>query len=44
MIEHVNVGLVAVLIEAIGIKLAERRTALLLYFATIATIIILFMI
>ncbi len=43
MIDTQMVSLIAVIIESIGILLAERRTAILLYFATILTIIILFM-
>ena len=44
MIEHPTIGLIAVLIESIGILLAERRTAFLLGMATILTIIIFFMV
>ena len=44
MIENTTIGLLAVLIESIGILLAEKRTSLLLSFATILTIIIFFMV
>ncbi len=40
---NTDVALVSVLIESIGILLAERRTAILLGLATILTIIIFFM-
>jgi hypothetical protein len=43
MIDNQLVSLAAVLIESIGILLAEKRTALLLSIATILTIIIFFM-
>ena len=43
MIENPTVGLIVVLIEAIGILLAERRTAFLLTFVTWITIILFFM-
>lgn len=44
MIEHPTIGLLAILIQSIGVLLAEKRTALLLGLATILTIIIFFMI
>lgn len=44
MIDTQLVSLIGVLIESIGIVLAERRTALLLGLATILTIIIFFII
>ncbi|MEK6857766.1 MAG: hypothetical protein AABX39_04225 [Nanoarchaeota archaeon] len=43
MIEHKTVALVAVIIESIGILLAEKKTAILLGIITILTIIIFFM-
>ena len=44
MIEHPTIGLLAILIQSIGVLLAEKRTALLLGLATILTIIIFFII
>ena len=44
MIDTQIISLAGVLIESIGILLAERRTALLLGLATILTIIIFFII
>ncbi len=43
MIDQQLISIIAVLIESIGILLAEKRTALLLGLATILTIIIFFM-
>ncbi len=43
MIDNQLVSIMAVLIECIGILLADKRTALLLGLATILTIIIFFM-
>lgn len=43
MIDNQMVSLLAVLVESIGILLAERRTAFLLGIVTILTIIIFFM-
>ncbi|MEK6867623.1 MAG: hypothetical protein AABX98_02255 [Nanoarchaeota archaeon] len=43
MIDNQLVSIIVVFIEAIGILLAERRTAILLGLATILTIIIFFM-
>lgn len=44
MIDTETISLLAVLIESIGILLAEKRTALLLGLATILTIILFFII
>lgn len=44
MINTQTVMLLAVLIESIGVLIAERRTALLLGLATILTIIIFFIV
>ncbi|MEK6901762.1 MAG: hypothetical protein AABX37_05440 [Nanoarchaeota archaeon] len=44
MIDNQAVALITVFIEAIGILLAEKRTAFLLGLATILTIIIFFII
>lgn len=43
MIDNQMVSILAVLLESIGILLAERRTAILLGLVTILTIIIFFM-
>ncbi len=43
MIDSQMVSILAVIIESIGILIAERRTAILLGFVTILTIIIFFM-
>lgn len=43
MIEYPLVGIIAVIIESIGILIAEKRTAFILTFVTIATIILFFM-
>jgi hypothetical protein len=44
MIANPTIGLIAVFMEAIGIIIAEKRSALLLSIAAILTIIILFMV
>ena len=43
MIDTQMISLLAVLIESIGILIAEKRTAVLLGLATIVTIILFFM-
>ncbi len=43
MIENQTISLLTVLLESVGILLAERRTAIILGFVTIMTIIIFFM-
>lgn len=43
MIENQTVALIAVIIESIGILLAEKRTAILLGLVTILTVIIFFL-
>ena len=44
MIENTTVGLIAVLVESIGILLAEKKTSLLLALVTFMTIILFFMV
>lgn len=43
MIENQTIALTSVVIESIGILLAEKRTAILLGLVTILTVIIFFM-
>lgn len=43
MIENPTIAIFAVIIECIGILIAEKRTAYLLTLVTIATIILFFM-
>lgn len=43
MIENQTISLLAVILESVGILLAERRTAIVLGFVTLFTIIIFFM-
>ena len=43
MIEHPTIGLIAIIIECIGILIAEKRTAILLGLATTIMVIIFFM-
>ena len=43
MIDNQVVMLLSVIVESVGILLAEKKTAILLYFATILTIILFFM-
>ncbi len=43
MIDQYLMGTILVLLESVGILLAERRTAFVLYFVTWGTIILFFM-
>jgi len=43
MIDNQLISIIAVLLESVGILLAEKRTAIILGFITILTIIIFFM-
>jgi len=43
MISKIDIELISIFLESIGILLAEKRTAIILYFVTMSTIIIFFM-